>query len=125
MGDAAMDTGSSPCPAVGGAYTVALTTDNKGCSDLNASAPECIVQTGCDVVLKSVVSAGKPALNGTASLQNDGSFSGAAITEGSLGRTGCIGSWTGVPPVLTVDCGGTNSTQSCVVTLTATNTTCN
>jgi hypothetical protein len=104
---------------------VALTQDNKGCSNLNATAPECIVQTGCDIVLKSVVAGGTPAINGSASLQNDGSFSGAALTEGTLPRTGCVGTWSGVPAALTVDCGGMNSTQACVVKLTASNTPCN
>jgi hypothetical protein len=131
-GDARSDSGSdtgtwnNPCPDVGGSYTVAETADNKGCgTTLNTSAPECIVQAGCNISLTSVVPAGPAALNGTASLQNDGSFSGAAITEGTGPRTGCTGTWASGTSALTVDCGGTNSSQACVVVLTRKSAKCN
>jgi hypothetical protein len=50
----------------------------------------------------------------------DGSFSGAPIKEGNVNRTGCVGTWDGNGSILTVDCGGVGTTQSCRATLTRT-----
>jgi hypothetical protein len=93
---------AGPCTGERGAYSISLS--GQGCGDLNASAPECI---------------------GTASLGADGSFSGAAITEGTGNRTGCVGTWNAATSTLTVDCGGVGSSQSCRATLTRTSMTCN
>jgi hypothetical protein len=57
-------------------------------------------------------------------LQGDGSFDGAALTEGTVDRTGCTGTWDATTSTMTVDCGGTGSSQSCVVALTQTGTKC-
>jgi hypothetical protein len=116
-----------PCPDVTGAYSIVV-IDGAGCGDLNALAPECIrgAAASCNVELRSQVSGGGPAaINGNASIQNDGSFSGAALTEGTGNRTGCVGSWDATTSTMTVDCGGMASTQSCVVALTRTKALCN
>jgi hypothetical protein len=114
--DASFDAG--PCPDQHGAYSIAIS--GQGCGDLNASAPECITQSACTITLAS--SGG--ALNGTAALAMDGSFTGAAITEGTGNRTGCVGMWNPGTSVLTVDCGGVGTSQSCRATLTRTSKTC-
>jgi hypothetical protein len=54
----------------------------------------------------------------------DGSFTGAAITEGTGNRTGCTGTWNAGTSTLTVDCGGVGSSQSCIATLTRSSLTC-
>jgi hypothetical protein len=121
------DAPPAPCPDVTGAYQVTV-IDGQGCGDLNALAPECIRGRGsmCDVSLQSQVPAGAAAaINGNASIQNDGSFSGAALTEGTGNRTGCVGSWNAATSTMTVDCGGMGSSQSCVVALTRTKALCN
>jgi hypothetical protein len=118
--DAAVDAGS--CPDQHGAYSVALT--GQGCGDLNASAPQCITQSACTITLASSASTGGNALNGSAMLGLDGAFTGAAITEGTVNRTGCVGMWNASTSVLTVDCGGVGTSQSCRATLTRTSKTC-
>jgi hypothetical protein len=114
--DASLDAG--PCPNQAGAYSIALS--GAGCGDLSATAPECITQSACAVTFTA--SAG--GLAGTASLGMDGSFTGAAITEGTGNRTGCTGTWNAGTSTLTLDCGGVGSSQSCVATLTRTSQSC-
>jgi hypothetical protein len=118
--DAAVDAGA--CPDQHGAYSIVLS--GQGCGDLNASAPECITQSTCSITLASSAPSGGNALNGTAMLGMDGSFTGAAITEGTVNRTGCTGTWNASASALTVDCGGVGSSQSCIATLTRTSKTC-
>jgi hypothetical protein len=112
------------CPDEHGAYSIMLS--GQGCGDLSSSAPECVKQTACALTFVSS-SPGGPGkgLNGTANLASDGSFMGAAITEGTAMRTGCTGVWTEATSTLIVDCGGMGSSQSCVATLTRTSMTCN
>jgi hypothetical protein len=93
----------------------------------NRNAPECIRQTpaGCSITFVSAAVGGaKVAINGTALLQNDGSFAGAALVEGALSRTGCGGLWDPGTSTMTVDCGGMGSTQSCVLGLHRTSSVC-
>jgi hypothetical protein len=118
--DASGDAG--PCPDQHGAYSVAIS--GQGCGDLNASAPECITQSACTVTFTSSAPAGGNALNGSAMLGMDGAFLGAAITEGTVNRTGCVGMWSASSSTLIVDCGGVGTSQSCRATLTRTSTTC-
>lgn len=118
--DALVDAG--PCPDQHGAYSVAIS--GQGCGDLDSNAPECITQSACAITFASSAPAGGNALNGTAGLAMDGSFTGAAITEGTVNRTGCVGAWNASTKVLTVDCGGVGTSQSCRATLTRTATTC-
>jgi hypothetical protein len=96
-----------------------------GCGDLSAGAPECIMaaQQICAFQLVSAGTAGT-AVNGVVVLQSDGSFSGAALTEGTGQRTGCTGQWDAANQTLTIDCGGMGSSQSCIATLTRTGSTC-
>src|SRR5882724_11559895 len=100
--DAAFDAG--PCPDQHGAYSVSIA--GQGCGDL-AAGPECITQIACEITFAS----NGMALNGTASLGMDGAFTGAAITEGTLNRTGCTGTWNESTSTLTVDCGGVGTSQ--------------
>jgi hypothetical protein len=125
-GDAASDAPAAPCPDVHGAYAITA-VDATGCGNsLSTSAPQCVRQMTCHITLQSTVAGGaNPALNGNATLQNDGSFSGAAITEGTLSRTGCTGTWNAANSTMTVDCGLTGSTQACVLALRRTGSTCN
>jgi hypothetical protein len=44
-------------------------------------------------------------------------LTGAALQEGTVNRTGCTGTWDGTLSTMTVDCGGTVSTQACVAAL--------
>jgi hypothetical protein len=118
--DAAPDAGL--CPDQRGAYSVALS--GAGCGDLDATAPQCITQPVCTITLAATSGSSGTALNGTAMLGMDGSFTGAAITEGTVNRTGCTGTWAAGTSTLTVDCGGIGSSQSCVATLTRTSKTC-
>jgi hypothetical protein len=114
--DAPVDAG--PCPDQHGAYSISIS--GQGCGDLNATGSECVTQNACTITFAS--SGG--ALNGTAMLGMDGSFTGAAITEGTVNRTGCTGTWAAGTSTLTVDCGGIGTSQSCVATLTRTSKTC-
>jgi hypothetical protein len=113
--DAATDAG--PCPDQHGAYSVAIS--GQGCGNLDASAPECITQTACAITFAS-----NAALDGSAMLGMDGSFTGAAIMEGTVNRTGCTGTWVAGTSTLSVDCGGVGSSQSCIATLTRTSKMC-
>jgi hypothetical protein len=128
-GDATSDAAAPPCPDMRGAYAITA-VDATGCGNsLNASARECIrqgVTTACGITLQSMVSGGgNVAINGDATLQDNGSFSGAALTEGMSNRTGCTGTWDAGSSTLTVDCGGTSATQACVLALRRTGATCN
>ena len=117
------------CPDVTGAYSINI-VDGSGCGNFNDQASQCIraaqVSIGCDVTFVSLqVSGGSPpAINGAASIQVDGSFSGAALREGTTNRTGCTGAWDATTSTMTVDCGGTGTQQSCVVALTRTRPRC-
>jgi hypothetical protein len=109
---------AGPCPDQHGAYTIALS--GQGCGDLSATGPECVTQSACAITFASTGGG----LSGTATLGMDGSFTGAAITEGTGNRTGCTGTWNAGTSTLTVDCGGVGTSQSCVATLTRTSLTC-
>jgi hypothetical protein len=103
------------CPTVAGSYTIVAS--GLGCTGVNASAPECIVQSGCDITFNSKGTAGN-AINGTATLAADGSFTDATLTEGTSMRSGCVGTWSASLARVVVDCGGTGTAQSCRLTLT-------
>jgi len=114
---------AATCPDEHGAYSIALS--GAGCGDLASAAAQCVQQVGCGVSFISSPSGSQRALNGSTTIGADGSFSGAVITEGSSSRSGCTGTWDATSQTLTVDCGGTGSSQSCVATLTRTGATCN
>src|SRR5437867_3937113 len=77
--DAAVDAGfdAGPCPDQHGSYSVVLA--GQGCGD-TSMAGDCITQSACTITLASSSPGGS--LSGTASVAMDGSFTGAAITEG-------------------------------------------
>jgi hypothetical protein len=105
----------APCPTVAGSYTIVVS--GLGCTGANPSAPECITQSGCDIKFTSSATAGN-AINGTATMDPNGSFMDAALTEGTAMRSGCSGNWSPSLSTMTVDCGGSGSSQSCRLVLT-------
>ena len=116
-GDSATDGPAPPCPDESGLYTMSA-VDAQGCGNLNLLALECIQQSGCDIMFQSrVTAAAGPGIDGDPALQSDGSFSNGALKEGTVSRSGCTGAWDATTSTLTVDCGGTGSSQSCVVAL--------
>jgi hypothetical protein len=125
--DSGTEAGPSPCPAVGGGYKLAIGTSGTACPTVNTSATQCVVQSTCSLQFISKVSldgGAGTAINGTAVLQTDGTFSGAMLVEGTGPRSGCVGSWSANSSTLTVNCGGTGSTQSCTLVLTRVGPTC-
>ena len=115
-GDAASDGPAPACPTVGGLYSMTV-VDGAGCGNLNPLAVECIVQTSCAIQLQSKVAAAGGGIDGDTTVQSDGSFAGAALTEGTVKRSGCTGAWDVATSTMTVDCGGTGSSQACEVNL--------
>jgi hypothetical protein len=114
------------CPDVRGAYSITV-VEGTGCGNLNPAARQCIRQAitaPCDILFVSKPQTGVAAINGDPTLQADGSFTFGALTEGTVNRTGCTGTWDAATSTMTVDCGGTGSSQACVVALTRTSPTC-
>jgi hypothetical protein len=110
------------CPNVRGTYTVAIVQGaGGGCSNLNPAAPQCIrqgTQGSCSIELLSNPSGGVPAaVNGSGVLQSNGSLGNASLQLGDQNRSGCTATWDPVASTFTVDCGGMDSSQSCVVAL--------
>jgi hypothetical protein len=126
--DAAIDAAAPPCPDVSGSYSINV-VEGQGCgNNFNASAPQCIRQGTpgvCDILFQSTVTMGPAAINGDPTLQNDGSFANGALREGNANRTGCTGTWDSTTSTMTVDCGGTGSSQACVLALRRTGSRCN
>jgi hypothetical protein len=126
-GDASADAPTdapAACPDLGGFYSI-TPVQGLGCgSGFNASASECIHQQACDISIIVMVTPPDGGFNigitGLATLASDGSFTSAALREGTLNRTGCTGTWDSGSGTLTVDCGGVDSGQACLVTLTRT-----
>lgn len=119
--DAAPINDSGICPDVRGRYSISHT--GLGCGDLVNDSPQCIDENAsCDIDIQSKRADAGLALgvNGTTNLQTDGTFSGASLTLGTIDRTGCTGAWDESGKTMTIDCGGTGVSQSCVVTLTRT-----
>ncbi|MGH7436369.1 MAG: hypothetical protein ACRENE_11910, partial [Polyangiaceae bacterium] len=116
------------CPNVAGSYTIAL-TQATGCTGVGVTATQCIRSNGgCSFELRSnATNGGTPGIDGSFTLSSSGTFDGATLTEGTgtQARTGCTGSWSPSTMTMTVDCGGTGTTQSCVVTLLRSSTTSN
>jgi hypothetical protein len=124
--DSASDVVVVGCPDVRGAYSLTL-VEATGCGDLNVAAPQCIRQAitaSCDILFVSQPKTGIPAINGDPTLQADGSFTGGALKEGTVNRAACTGTWDASTSTMTVDCGGTGSSQACVVALQRTGPTC-
>ena len=99
----------------------------QGCANVSTSAPECIMaaQQLCAFQLVSSPQGGAPpAVNGVVDLASDGSFTGAMLQFGSQSRSGCVGQWNAGSQTLTLDCGGTGTSQSCTVTMVRTGATC-
>jgi hypothetical protein len=60
-----------------------------------------------------VVDGGIGAINGEATLGADGTFSGTPLTEGTVLRSSCTGSWNANQMEMTVICG--NGANECLV----------
>jgi hypothetical protein len=119
-----VDASGPNCPNVTGSYSITL-TQSGGCGTLGITASQCIRNNGgCNYEMRSnAASGGNPAIAGSFTLSASGTFDNAALQEGNANRTGCTGSWNATTSTMTVDCGGTNTTQSCVVSLLRTSTT--
>jgi hypothetical protein len=120
--DSPTDGPTMACPDVRGTYTVTILQGaGSGCSDLNAGAPQCIregTQGLCGIEFRSNPSGGvSPAVTGSALLQPNGSLGNAQLTLGTQDRSGCTAKWASASSTLTIDCGGMDSSQSCVVAL--------
>jgi hypothetical protein len=121
----AMDAPAPPCPVVAGAYAITI-LQVAGCGDMDPLAPQCITQDpqGCSIQFVSQGPGNTAAINGDPTVQSDGSFANGSLKEGSVNRTGCVGSRDAMTSTMTVDCGGSGSSQSCVVALQRTASTC-
>ena len=112
------------CPNVIGGYSF-LVASGLGCGDLDVTAKQCILYGGaagnaCLIHFQSEQPTPGRAINGpnpAADLLADGTFSGAALREGTFNRTGCTGSFNTATQTMTVNCGGTGTSQSCTVTM--------
>jgi hypothetical protein len=109
-GDGAIDAG---CPTVFGTYAV-NNADGK-CGDLDEDAPQEIRGAACALQFISVAEGGTGAINGSANLGADGTFSGATLVEGTATRSPCSGSWNEKEEEITVVCG--TGTDECSVEL--------
>jgi hypothetical protein len=122
-GEAGVIEAGAPCPDVSGPYAV-TTVDATGCLGLATTLSQCIKQSSCTVEFASSGGSGT-GIEGSATLQADGSFSNASLKEGTQSRTGCTGTWAPGQSTMTVDCGGMATAQSCVVLLTRKSGVCN
>ena len=120
--DSSNNNDGGACPDEHGLYSVSFT--GQGCGTISSSAAICISQTSCSITL-ATSGTGANELSGTTPIGADGSFLGAAIQEGTSSRTGCVGTWDNGGAMLTIDCGGTNTSQSCRAMLMRTAATCN
>jgi hypothetical protein len=132
-GEAGSDaTPGASCLDVTGAYTVAAPDPPMlGCGDLNPLAKQCITPgaRACDVLFVSASSTGAgAAINSVAgdpvTVDAAGDFPAASLDEGTAKRSGCTGSWNASTSTMTVDCGGTDPMQGCVLALRRTAPTC-
>jgi hypothetical protein len=103
--------------------------DGAGCGDLDTSAVECIKEStsACAEVLASGLlgtTTGGKGVDGIVSIDMSGGFVMQNVKFGTAQRTGCTATWNAQAGTLTIDCGGTGMSQSCVVTLTRTGKTC-
>jgi hypothetical protein len=129
-GNATGGGGGPPCPDASGYYSM-ITEMGPGCGDLNTNAPACVMM-GQEVCAYAFSSGGPggtiPSVHGTIVIQQDGSFTGATVFEGSSPnpRTGCEGTFAN--GVWTIKCGGgpnmPGNDQWCWVTLTRTGNAC-
>ncbi len=105
------------CPALAGKYD----PSGSGAACPSGGGPAiCITQTGCTITF------GAGNISGNIAIGTDGSFTNQAVMEGSLSRSGCDGTWDQGSATLSITCGGaTDSSQSCVETLTRKSTSCN
>ena len=116
------DTGTPACPLESGKYSIELS--GAGCGDTSNTVTECIQQQQCTIGIDFSGGTGK-GVKGQTAIKSDGSFDNAAMEEGSSTRTGCTGTWNQTTHTLVIDCGGVNTSQSCIATLVRTSETCN
>jgi hypothetical protein len=106
-----------------GRYTMVMT--GAGCGPTATDVKECITETSCTITIMAQSTQLNAGISGTTPIQNDGSFTGATIMEGTMMRSGCVGAWDSGTSTLTIDCGGMNTAQSCRATLVRTSLSCN
>jgi hypothetical protein len=125
-------TPAAACPDVTGSYAIAVPAPPMvGCGDVNPLAKQCITAAAkaCDVLFVSASSTGAgTAINSVAgspvTLDAAGDFPSASLNEGTAKRSGCTGSWNAATATMTVDCGGMDPMQGCVLALRRTDPTC-
>ena len=102
------------CPDVLGTYEI---NNADGCGDVDENAPQEIrgAPPPCFLNFISIVDAGTGAINGSATLDPDGTFSGDTLTLGTNVRNNCSGSWNEMEQEITVVCG--NGMNECLIEL--------
>jgi len=116
--------GSPMCPAPTGYYTTIM-TEGVGCGDYDSSVPVC-ASAGAQDCNFSVKGDSDKSLDGSLVIQANGAFEGAMVMEGSAPRSGCVGMFAPESGILTIACGGTDTTskQFCRIKLTRTANVC-
>lgn len=117
-GDAAVS-----CLDETGKYSI--TSSGSGCGALTTAVPICINQIKACTVSITTDSSGANVVSGQIDINADGSMTNATVQEAASTRTGCVGAWDAASSTLTIDCGGTGTSQSCRVTLVRTAASCN
>jgi hypothetical protein len=110
------------CPDEAGRYT--MTIAGAGCGNLSTNNDECVTQSACTINAFALGMGGNGLEASNITIDMLGAFSMAPVKEGNAARGGCVGTWDDAKSTLTIDCGGTGSTQSCIVTLTRSSTSC-
>lgn len=108
--------GAAACPDLFGAYSIKTAAGM--CADINKAAPQSIDgnDVTCAAHFVSNPAKGKAGINGGATLDAKGGFTGAKLTLGTAARTGCTGAYNALAQTMTVKCGA--AADLCTVVLT-------
>jgi hypothetical protein len=90
------------CPNVFGTYEV--NSENGDCSGLTDQDPQEIRGALCALQFISANDGGTVAVNGTADLQSNGTFTSTTLTLNTMARTPCTGLWDQLNERMTVTC---------------------
>jgi hypothetical protein len=104
--------GDAGCPMIFGSYSI--NNADGSCGNLVEDADQEIRGTASSCVIQFISDpdGGGAAINGTALLGADGTFSGATLTLGTMPRMACTGTWSEVDQEITVVCPAMNDTCS-------------
>jgi hypothetical protein len=103
------------CPDLFGSYKIK--SKDGMCNGLGKDAPQSIEGTtaACTAHFVSEPPNGAEGVNGAASIDADGNFTGAMLYLDMTQRSPCSGSWDAVDETMTVTCGGAG--DMCTVVL--------